>query len=180
MENERWILDQYEKRRRLSVYWMNYAEDLRRSALAVRESSTCSGSQSVHLLEGLALEVLLKGCVVRRDGHDENVIKRKHDLLKNSNTAGLVLGPAMTDYLRALSLYITWLGKYPIGLSREATENAYVDLNKLWKHEPLAKGSRFRVSSPDPDRSLSKENFDMAWAIIHAHYHSFEDPHRYV
>src|SRR5258708_4430497 len=134
MKDPDWLSSRFLRSRKLGQYWYNHASDLRAGAFVLWHSfsdvkvSKVINGESIGLgpwfslgaalpgvykmLAGLSLELLLKACIVKRDGDDSRV-PTKHDLIELAKVAGFKPTPQEKNILKILSLYSVWLGKYP-------------------------------------------------------------------
>jgi hypothetical protein len=148
-----WINNRFERSKRLSQYWYNRASDLHASAVVLwysfagtrelafsgKELGLGSGfnlSAAIppvfQMVSGLSLELLLKACIVRKDGIDSSIPKT-HSLLRLASIVKLKLTEKEKYIFEVYSLYITWQGKYPVPKNLKEYEQAIKADRKMWR-----------------------------------------------
>lgn len=181
------VWDRYDMNVRFGIYWKNRASDL--NAAAVLLGNTCEIDSPVkvspeslglgagfafgaalppvfRLNAGLAIELLLKACIVKRDGHCEN-LKPIHQLNKIAKDADFIPTDPQKKLLDVMTEYIYWLGRYPAPKNREQFEST----NKILDKQRMKSSSGFGTTS-DPEVWLNLENYQKLWSAIKAHYKS--------
>tara|TARA_B110001454_G_C12723340_1_gene436840 strand:- start:54661 stop:55296 length:636 start_codon:yes stop_codon:yes gene_type:complete len=181
------VWDRYDINIRFGVYWRNRASDL--NAAAVLLGNVCEKDSPVNvspevlglgsgfafgaalppifrLNAGLAIELLLKACIVKRDGHCEN-LKPIHQLNKIAKDAGFVVTDPQRRLLDVMTEYVYWLGRYPAPKSREQFEST----RKILDGQRVKSPSGFGTVG-DPEAWLNLENYQKLWAEIMAYYES--------
>lgn len=178
--------EQFERRKKLSIYWYNKASDLRGSAGAlwdsmhaqdahVRAEKLSLGSgfsfavacwPPYEMLCGMALELLFKAIVVGMDKEPNAV----HSLVSLSQDASLSYSEKQRGLLRILSEAIIWEGRYPVPKAEKQFHHASEERREhLFDKVPLGKLNVLR-----PNDNLSWESFNELWNIAlteYAHNH---------
>lgn len=157
--------DRYDLNVRFGIYWRNCASDFHAAALLLFHIQAPEGSkqispQKLGLGSGfcfgvalprialfnaaLSLELLLKACVVKRDGHASG-LRMNHRLADLAKDADLKLPRSYRYKLDFLTEHLYWRGRYPAPKSREEYDRSghitrpgkgYVDAQsyqELWK-----------------------------------------------
>jgi hypothetical protein len=185
------LKERHEKMQKLSVYWWNKANDLHASALVLWHFGCDKSAGKLpyeklgigpgfslpiatdgvfKMLAGLSLELLLKASTVRRDRSIENLNMKSHDLLVHAGNADFALTPSTRAFLQAISVYIQWLGRYPMAKTLKLTEQSSQSLDKT---RILVRLGKVSYSEEDPTRTLSLENYLATWTITLEHFYSF-------
>lgn len=179
------VWDRYDINVRFGVYWKNRAFDLNSAAVLLGNACEENGLVEVsaeslglgsgfsfkaalspvfRLNAGLAVELLFKACIVKRDGHCEN-LRRSHRLNDLANDAGFKATDAQRRLLDVMTEYVYWMGRYPAPKSREEFENTRKILDRQRMRSPSGFGT-----TADPDASFSLENYSRLWDAIHLFY----------
>jgi hypothetical protein len=191
---EPWLLNRFQRSKKLGQYWYNHASDLRAGALVLWHSyddkkvTKVINGESIGLgpsfslkaalpgvyrmLAGLSLELLLKACIVKRDGDDSNV-PTKHDLIELANIAGFKPRLHEKNLLKIFSVYSVWLGKYPVPKKEKEFNDTWDFFNEASPKEKLGK---FTVYKP---LVINKRKYRSLWNRIHHLYNSIEAKHKY-
>jgi hypothetical protein len=174
--------DVYERRKSVSTYYMNNANDLRSGALVIWSaiydgklaaedvglSRGWSFSASLHpvfnLLAGLSIELILKATAKILERPDE----QHHRLVRLCENVGLMLTEDHVAILEILTQEIYWESRYPVPRNAEEWKTASEIREKQWKEVPNS--SRLKWRTPDPNRSLNLENYNAIWTIIFGSY----------
>lgn len=185
--NNDWFLDRFQRSERLSAYWYNKAQDLLGAVLILAAAQEKDGSGDFKAADlglwesyrfsialppvfalnaGLALELLLKSAIVKRDNGPENVPTngaKGHSLTFLSKELQVVLSDDDAAVLEGFSIYIHWMGRYPVPKSRQVWDYAYRVLERLRKRVPLGPTPTVMISTQNSRRTLNKENFLRLW-----------------
>jgi hypothetical protein len=175
--------DAYERRKSVSTYYMNNANNLRSGALviwfAIHDGKLTpedvglgrgwSFSASLYpvfnLLAGLSIELILKAIAKILDRPDHH----HHRLVELCENVGLTLTDDHVAILDILTEEIYWESRYPVPRLAEDWEAASKVREKQWKDVPnSSSGLKFRT--PDPNRSLNLENYNDIWAKLFGPY----------
>lgn len=181
------VWDRYDLNVRFGIYWKNRASDL--NAAAVLLGSACEKDMPIEvspkslglgagfafraalppvfrLNAGLAIELLLKACIVKRDGHCEN-LKTIHQLNKIAKDAGFIPTDPQEKLLDVMTEYIYWLGRYPAPKDRKQFELT----GKILDKQRMKCPSGFGTIS-DPEVWFNLENYKKLWFAIKVYYES--------
>lgn len=172
-----WFFDDpFQRRSRLYIYWFNSAKDLHAAATVLWYSYSGDNSSGepyglgagfdlkaaipnvFALNAGLSLELLLKACIVRKDGELKIFT---HCLNKLATAADFTPNPTQTTFLYIFTRYIIWLGKYPIPKSREDDQKAANIINNpsnFIKKSPSGSSVRRK-----PELKINLENYNKIW-----------------
>lgn len=88
------------------------------------------------LMLGFAIENLLKGLYVTRNSdavaQDRIGVPKTHDLEQLAQKAGFSLTPTEADLLRKLTTVISWSGRYPVAVTRQAYGDSLLDREAIF------------------------------------------------
>lgn len=182
-----WFLDRFQRSEKLSAYWHNKAQDLLGAVLVLAAAQEKDGTGDFQasdiglwdgysfaialppvfsLNAGLALELLLKAAIVKRDNGPQNVPTKggnAHSLNYLVNELQIELNNDDVAVLGAYSLHIQWMGRYPVPKSRELWDSANKVIDRLMMRKQMGPNSKIMVRSRNPQRSLGKESFLRLW-----------------
>jgi hypothetical protein len=171
-------MSRYEDSQSTSMYWFNRSNDLRGSAGAVwyalRNDDNCihdflnlekgynftAATGSVfRMLFGLSLELLYKAVAVETG----NEPLKTHDLYKLASSTNVLIDTEEIPILEILSHYITWAGRYPIPVGKDA-ESKFDEVNELqWEHL-WDKVKDTKMNIKHPNQKLNWEHFEKLWS----------------
>lgn len=190
------LLKRFQQNQEISNDWYNCASDLN-AATRVLYASRFPSNEYLEKLglgdgfrldvalnrptlmnAGLALELMMKACLVRMKTFDMKKDTSSHNLLELSKKASVVFTYEQRDTLKVLSNAISWFGRYPIPKS----EAKYQENSVHWRNLRKASTSgTINILSSDEKKSPTFENYNLLWSSAHHRYWEIEpkDPREF-
>lgn len=118
-----WVGSAYTLRLSAQALWKIYDSEIQRARemgdKAVGQSFEIEHETTAMMLMGMALEALLKGCLVAKNpslvkSREIDKKLKTHDLVRLFWDAGIALNEQERRFCATLTTYIVWLGRYPI------------------------------------------------------------------
>lgn len=174
-------MDVYQRRKSISTYYVNNANDLRTGALVIWSAihdgklspqdvglgQGWSFSASLHpvfrLLAGLSIELLLKATAKILARSDQT----HHRLTELFDHVGISINEDHAAILENLTEEIYWQSRYPAPKSAKAWEAASKVRAKQWIDVP---NMSIKFQKPNPKRSIDLENYNEIWSIVSVPY----------
>jgi hypothetical protein len=127
-------------------------------------------SRPVLLNAGLALELILKACLVRSKKFNPKK-HFKHDLVELAGDLGLSYAADQVSTLRIFTDSITWFGRYPHPKSSNELQQNKTNWNNLRKVE---KFGNITVTASDEKRWPTFQNYGDLWQMAEQQYWQIE------
>ena len=137
-----WARSAYILRLSAQALWKIYDSEMRRAELmgdeAIGHSFEIEHEAPAMMLMGMALEALLKGCLVAKNPslvkscEIDNKLKT-HDLVRLFQDAGITLNQQERNFCTTLTDYVVWLGRYPIPVESSKVPSTLSGVSNRWQ-----------------------------------------------